>query len=197
MARLTAVVSQASPAAFPFTVHEVVAMGRFAHGAGFGGLDAPDARRWTGPGRHRHRPPGAAAGHALSGGELQRVLLARALAQETPVLLLDEATSHLDLEHRLAIGALLRRRNRETGVTVLQVSHDLDLAAETSHRLLLLSAEGRAVALGTPDEVLTPAHLARAFRVEVRVEPNPYTGAPRVLPVLGADPCRYPAAAGD
>ena len=184
MARLAAVVSQASPAAFPFTVYEVVAMGRFAHGAGFGGLDgegrkAVERALAAADIAHLARRPAT----ALSGGELQRVLLARALAQETPVLLLDEATSHLDLEHRLAIGALLRRRNRETGVTVLQVSHDLDLAAETSHRLLLLSPEGRVVALGLPGEVLTSANLAQAFRVEVRVEPNPYTGAPRVLPL--------------
>ena len=184
MARLAAVVPQAAPAAFPFSVYEMVAMGRFAHSGTFTGLDA-DGRKTVERALaaadivHLARRPAT----ALSGGELQRVLLARALAQRAPVLLLDEATSHLDLDHRLAIGELLLRLNREEGVTVIQVSHDIDLAAETSHRLLLLSREGRPAALGTPGEVLTSANLAQVFRVEVKVEPNPYTGAPRVLPV--------------
>lgn len=181
MARLAAVVPQAAPAAFPFSVYEVVAMGRFAHGGGLDGAGrkAVEAALADADIAHLARRPAT----ALSGGELQRVLLARALAQQTPVLLLDEATSHLDLDHRLAIGELLRRRNRQLGTTVLQVSHDLDLTAETSHRLLLLSGEGEVVALGPPGEVLTAANLARVFRVEVKVEPNPYTGAPRVLPL--------------
>jgi iron complex transport system ATP-binding protein len=122
----------------------------------------------------------------LSGGELQRVLLARALAQQTPVLLLDEATSHLDLDHRLEISGLLVRLNREAGLTIVQVSHDLDLAAETSDRILLLHAEGRPAIIGTPVEVMTPDHLREVFRVEVAVETNPYSGAPHVYPVSRA-----------
>jgi cobalamin transport system ATP-binding protein len=189
MARLAAVVPQAAPAAFPFSVYEMVAMGRFALGGAFASLDAEGrkavekALTATDIVHLAHR-----SATDLSGGELQRVFLARALAQQTPVLLLDEATSHLDLDHRLAIGNLLRRLNRENATTIIQVSHDLDLAAETSHRLLLLSQEGRAVALGSPDEVLNAQNLARVFQVEVKVEPNPYTGAPRVLPLSRPEP---------
>ncbi|NOQ52868.1 MAG: ABC transporter ATP-binding protein, partial [Desulfuromonadaceae bacterium] len=93
------------------------------------------------------------------------------------------ATSHLDLDHRLEIAELLVRLNREQGITVVQVSHDLDLAAETSHRILLLAADGTPTALGSPTEVFTPANLRQVFRVEVKVESNPYTGAPRAYPV--------------
>ncbi|MCF6179209.1 MAG: ABC transporter ATP-binding protein [Geopsychrobacter sp.] len=120
---------------------------------------------------------------ALSGGELQRVFLARALAQETPVLLLDEASSHLDLDHRLEFTELLIRLNRAEGTTVIQVSHDLDQAAEISRRILLLDDNGTVTALGVPPEVYTPAHLRRAFRVEVMVDTNPHTGTPRTYPL--------------
>jgi len=183
MARLAAVVPQSSTPSFPFPVREAVAMGRFARGLGLGG-----------PSREDRRAVDLALALTdtlhlaerrvteLSGGEYQRVILARALAQEAPTLLLDEATSHLDLDHRLDVADLMVRLNRERGTTIVQVSHDLDLASETSHRLLLLDGEGAPVALGPPEEVLTPMNLRRAFRVEVRVEPNPFTGAPRVLP---------------
>ena len=76
---------------------------------------------------------------ALAGGERQRALLARALAQEPRVLLLDEPTSHLDLWHQRHLVGLLRRLNRERGMTVVFVSHDLNLAGDLAHRLLLLS----------------------------------------------------------
>lgn len=180
MAQLTAVVPQSTQVLFPYPVRELVAMGRFARQSGFMGSAAVDRK---------------AVNNALaltdtlhlekrlitdlSGGELQRVVLARALAQETPVLLLDEATSHLDLDHRLEIAELLTRLNREQGITVVQVSHDLDQAAEISHRILLLTGNGTAAALGSPTEVYTPANLRRVFRVEVKIATNPYSGAPQ------------------
>ncbi len=184
MARLAAVVPQTAVPSFPYVAREVVAMGRYARGHGLGGPTRADRRAvdlalaMTDTLHLADRRV-----TELSGGEYQRIVLARALAQEAPVLILDEATSHLDLDHRLDVADLLGRLNREQGTTVLQVSHDLDLASETSHRLLLLDRDGGAVALGPPAAVLTPANLRHAFRVEVRVEPNPYTGAPRVLPV--------------
>ncbi|TYO97703.1 iron complex transport system ATP-binding protein [Geothermobacter ehrlichii] len=184
MARLAAVVPQSPQVPFPYPVRELVAMGRFARRAGFFGATQADRRAvekamaLTDTLQLAERQV-----TDLSGGELQRVLLARALAQQSPVLLLDEATSQLDLDHRLEIAELLVRLNREQGTTVIQVSHDLDLAAETSHRILLLAGDGMPVALGTPVEVFTSANLRRAFRVEVKVERNPYTGAPRAYPV--------------
>lgn len=175
IARRVAVVAQAAPAPFAYRVREVVAMGGYARGER---VAVDRVLALTDILHLADRPV-----TALSGGELQRVFTARALAQSTPALFLDEATSHLDLDHRWEIADLVVRRNREEGTTVVQVSHDLDLAAETSHRLLVLSGHGTVVALGAPAEVLTPTILRQVFRVEVRVEANPYTGAPRVLPV--------------
>jgi iron complex transport system ATP-binding protein len=102
---------------------------------------------------------------ALSGGETRRVFLARALAQEAEIWLLDEPTAGLDPRHRLEFLEVLRRNHRERGGTVLLVTHELDLAAELSDRVLLLR-RGRALAQGTPGEVLTPENLRRAFDVE-------------------------------
>lgn len=184
MALRAAVVPQSLPLPFPFPVRDMVMMGRFAHRGGFAGPAADDSRAVeramavTDTLNLFDRPV-----TDLSGGELQRVLLARALAQQTPVLLLDEATSHLDLDHRLEITELLVRLNREQQLTVIQVSHDLDLAAETSDRILLLGADGRPATIGPPAEVMTAENLKDVFRVEVKVEANPYTGAPHIYPV--------------
>lgn len=189
VARRVAVVPQATAPTFPYRVEEVVALGRFARREGLGGLaaggsaaDRAAVERALDLTETSHLRSRVVT--ELSGGELQRVVLARALAQEPECLLLDEATSHLDLDHRLGVAELLGRLNRDEGLTVVQVSHDLDLAAETSHRLLLLAADGSPAALGEPDEVLTAEHLRAVFRVDVRVDPNPYTGRPRVLPLL-------------
>ncbi|MGH9303105.1 MAG: ABC transporter ATP-binding protein, partial [Acidimicrobiales bacterium] len=104
----------------------------------------------------------------LSGGELQRVVLARALAQETPVLLLDEPTSALDLGRRIDALALVDEARRERGLTVVSAMHDLTLAGQFSDRLVLIS-EGRIVLSGTPAEVLTEDALSRYFGGPVRV----------------------------
>ncbi|NOY13049.1 MAG: ABC transporter ATP-binding protein [Deltaproteobacteria bacterium] len=184
MAQQVAVVPQSTQTPFSYPVREIVAMGRFARQSGFFGTTAGDRRavdmalEVTDTVHLARRPV-----TDLSGGELQRVLLARALAQQTPVLLLDEVTSHLDIDHRLEIAELLVRLNREQGTTVVQVSHDLDQAAEISERILLLGRNGTPEALGSPMEVYTSANLRRVFRVEVKVDCNPYTGTPRVYPV--------------
>jgi iron complex transport system ATP-binding protein len=184
MAKLAAVVPQSSETAFPFTVLEMVTMGRFACQTGLFGNDRNErkavekAMALTDTLHLAERKS-----TDLSGGELQRVILARALAQEAPLLLLDEASSHLDLEHRLEFSELLVRLNLELGTTVVQVSHDLDLTAEISHRILLLDNSGSIVALGKPNEVFTSENLRKVFRVETKIENNPYTGAPRAYPV--------------
>jgi cobalamin transport system ATP-binding protein len=181
LARMAAVVPQSTPVHFPFPVRELVMMGRYARQAGWWGASATDhqaverALAVTDTLHLAERPV-----TQLSGGEHQRVLLARALAQETPLLLLDEATSHLDLDHRLEMADLLVRLNREQGTTVVQISHDLDLAAEISQRVLLMNRCGEVMALGQPHEVFTSDHIRQVFRVEVQIETNPYSGAPRL-----------------
>jgi iron complex transport system ATP-binding protein len=104
----------------------------------------------------------------LSGGELQRVVLARALAQDAPVLLLDEPTSALDLGRRVDALELVDELRRERGLTVLSAMHDLTLAAQFADRLVLL-ADGRIVAAGDPIEVLDEDVLSRCFGGRVRV----------------------------
>lgn len=98
----------------------------------------------------------------LSGGQLQRVLVARALAQDTPILLVDEPTSSLDPEHQVAVFELLRRAVEEEGKSAIVVTHDLNLAGQFATRLALLDA-GRIAAEGAPDEVLVPEVLEPVY----------------------------------
>ncbi|SEG85661.1 iron complex transport system ATP-binding protein [Nonomuraea solani] len=119
----------------------------------------------------------------LSGGERQRVVLARALAQEAPVLLLDEPTTALDLGHQQQVLELVDRLRRADGLTVVTTLHDLTVAGLYADALLLL-AEGRAVAAGTPAQVLTEALVGRHFDAHVKIEPGP-DGRPVVHLVRG------------
>ncbi len=116
----------------------------------------------------------------LSGGERQLASIARALAQEPLLLLLDEPTSHLDITHQAQILALIRRLNRDLGLTVLMVLHDLNLASEYCSRLLLLN-NGSIYRLGTPEEVLTYRTIEEVYRTVVIVEKNPLSGKPHVF----------------
>ena len=116
----------------------------------------------------------------LSGGEQQRAVLARALAQQPRVLLLDEPTASLDLGHAQQVLDLLDRLRRQDGLTVLSTLHDLTLAGQYADRLTLLS-EGRVAAHGTPAEVLTPAALHTHYGARAQVVTGP--DGPAVLPV--------------
>ncbi len=117
----------------------------------------------------------------LSSGEQQRVNLARAIAQQAPVILLDEPTSALDIGHQELVMSVLRRLASE-GVAVIAVLHDLNLAAAHAGRVLLL-AEGKAVALGTPREVFTAARLTNAYAEPMEVIDHPFRDCPLVLTI--------------
>jgi iron complex transport system ATP-binding protein len=108
----------------------------------------------------------------LSGGERQRAFLALALAQNPRVLLLDEPTTFLDVRYQLELLELLTRLNRDRGLSIITVLHELDLAARYSHRLALIQ-DGRTIEVGTPDTVLTPENLRRAFGIEAIVLSTP------------------------
>lgn len=116
---------------------------------------------------------------AMSGGQRQRVLLAKVLAQQTPLLFLDEPATGLDIFYQEEIFRFSRELC-QAGKTTLMVVHELGLAAKFCSRLILVG-EGRVVADGTPDEVLTPENLSRAYEVPVRVVKNPLTGTAEVF----------------
>lgn len=123
----------------------------------------------------------------ISGGELQRGMLALALAQNSPVMLLDEPTSNLDLSHQSKMmNLIVNSHESRLGPTVIAI-HDLTLAARYSSRMILVS-EGKVFADGTPEEVLTPANIKEAYGAEVAIIPHPEGGSPVVLPVFNSYP---------
>ena len=117
----------------------------------------------------------------LSGGEQQRVLLARALAQSTPILLLDEPTSHLDLHHQVGLLELVRTLAHDDKLAVLVALHDLNLASRYADRVALM-VDGQVRAQGSPVEVLRPELISEAYHLPVQVIPNPLDQSPLVLP---------------
>lgn len=181
LARSVGAVPQSEPLAFPMTVRELVAMGRYPH---LGSLRAEgpedraairDALERCDVGRLEGRDL-----DTLSGGELQRVRIARALAQEPRALALDEPTSSLDIRHEMTILRLLRD-SADRGMTVLLITHNLNMAARFADRLLLLDG-GSTAAVGTVDEVIRSEVLERVYRWPVAVDRDPTTGALQVTP---------------
>ena len=171
-ARLVAVVPQARHLPPMFTVRQAVALGRTAYLSWLGTLGESDYAAVERALAQTDLLPLAdrLLGH-LSGGEQQRVLLARALAQETPILLLDEPTTHLDLRHQANILGLVRRLSRERRMAVLMVMHDLNLASRFADRLALF-AEGRVVSVGDPAAVLTAEAVLRVYGIPVEIWRN-------------------------
>ncbi len=186
VARTVALVPQETQQIFPFTVMETVLMGRYPHhqsgtwSVGFGWESIEDlavARRVMEYADITHLVHRVVTD--LSGGERQRCLIARALAQEPQILLLDEPTSFLDLQHQIEICTIMRRLKHERGLTVILVSHDLNLASQCCDRILMLK-EGRLFRLGTPDEVICRDLIKAVYGCEVLVDRHPESRVPRV-----------------
>ena len=181
LAQTMAVVPQNSSLPEAFTVLEVVLMGRTPHLAWLQSEGAKDfqvaqqAMELTDTWEFAQRRVGE-----LSGGERQRVLIARALAQESQVLLLDEPTAHLDLAHQGAVLDLVSRLNREEGITVLAVFHDLNLASQYCSRLIMLH-QGRVYAQGSPQEVITAENLSAVYGAQLLVMAHPENRLPVTL----------------
>jgi iron complex transport system ATP-binding protein len=117
----------------------------------------------------------------LSGGEQQRVLLARALAQDAPILLLDEPTTHLDLEHQSSLLNLISELALHKKLAILMALHDLNAAGQYANRVALL-LKGQLYALGSPSEVLTSENLSSAYNLSVKVVPHPDYDSPLIIP---------------
>jgi len=185
LARAVGVVAQAESIAFPLTVRELVGMGRYPHLGALGAEGEAD-RRAVARALELCDVEDLAPRDVttLSGGELQRVRIARALAQEPRALVLDEPTASLDIRHEMGILELLRR-SADGGMTVLVVTHGLDMAARFADRMLLL-ARGTVAAEGPPAEVLRSETLERVYRWPIAVTPDPTTGDPRVTPLRSA-----------
>ena len=180
LARTVAFVPHTIPVDFPFTVKEVVLMGRSPY-LGMLGLEqqrdleiARQAITFTEIEHLVHRKL-----DQLSGGEQQRVFIARAICQQPQIILLDEPTASLDLSHQVRLMDLMEKLKQEQGVTVVMVSHDLNLAAMYGDRLLLIK-DGGIVHIGTPDEVLTFQTLEEVYGCTLLVDNSPLGKIPRV-----------------
>jgi ABC-type cobalamin/Fe3+-siderophores transport system ATPase subunit len=181
LARVVGVVPQREENLFPQRVHETVLLGRYPHLSLFGGVRTADraaveraliacdtvdlADRWL---------------WTLSGGEYQRVRLARALAQEPRLLVLDEPTASLDLRHEMELFELVRDLVDGHGLAALLITHHVNLAARFADQVLIL-AEGQAVAHGAPGDVLTRETVERVFSWPVAIQP--FDGRPQMIPL--------------
>ena len=182
LARLVAVVPQREEAAFPARVRDYVALGRYPH-----------LGLWRAPAEDDDRAVDQALAQAgiedladrdtdaLSGGEWQRVRIARALAQKTPALVLDEPTTFLDVAHEMAIFELLSSLAR-SGLAVLLVSHQLNLVARFADTIVLLD-QGKVATSGAPAEVMNATLLESVYRWPVVITRDPAIGAPALVPL--------------
>lgn len=186
IARSAAVLPQREESAFPLGVREYVALGRF-----------PQLGLWKSRGAGDETAIDSAISRAgvqsladrrtdeLSGGEWQRVRLARALAQESPALIVDEPTTFLDIAHEMAIFELLASL-AESGLAVLVVSHQLDLVGRFADEIVLLD-KGKVAAQGAPESVMRPDLLERVFEWPMAVSRDPSSGRPAPYPLRSAN----------
>ena len=185
LAREAGVVTQSESVAFPITVRELVAMGRYPYLGALQSETLSDREAISAAMRMCDVENLAQRlMSTLSGGEVQRTRVARALAQEPNILVLDEPTASLDVRHEMEILELLRT-SADRGMTIFLITHHLDLAARFADRMLLLD-RGRVAAEGEPREVLREETLQRVYEWPISVSDDPATGVPRVTPLSTA-----------
>lgn len=199
LARSMGVVAQEYAFSYPFTVREIVLMGRYAHMSHLGFESSHDmevALRSMCSTDTEHLADRKF--HELSGGERQRVIIARALAQEPQIILFDEPTAFLDIRHQIEFFDFIWELNRNTGVTIVAVSHDINLAAQYCEKMILVS-NGRVFKMGRPDEVVTEDSVFQVYGKRVLLDRNPLTGRPRITLLSQKEAfrkCRRQPAAG-
>ena len=180
LAREVAMVAQEQHFRFSFSCIEVVLMGRFPHLRRMQFEDHNDLKIAMEALKATHALEFAERSiHDLSGGEKQRVLIARALAQEPRVILLDEPTSFLDLKFKREVFRLIESLSKEKGLGVAIVSHDIDLVAQYCSRIILLK-DGTVYRTGDPDSVINAENIEDVYECPVLVDRNPLSGRPRV-----------------
>lgn len=183
IARNIGVVPQISSVSFPFTVFDIVLMGRYPHTKRFTGETEKDIAitqhclELTGIKYLSSRPV-----TEISGGEYQKVIIARALAQEPKILLLDEPTLHLDISHQIEILDLVRNLAQEKKLVIVIVLHDLNLAVRYSDRILILN-KGKIFASGTPEEVINADNIREVYGVEVEINRSDREGYLNIVPL--------------
>jgi len=181
--RIMALVPQDTVIDYDFTVEEIVMMGRYPYKGRFERESDKDRSitkevlELTNTYYLRKRPI-----TEISGGERQRVIIARALAQEPSIILLDEPTSNLDINHQIEILNLLKDLNRNKKTTVVLVIHDINLAARYSDEIILLH-EGRVLGQGSPEKIITKSKIEKVYKMEVAIEKNKFTKAIYVTPL--------------
>lgn len=183
LSQIMAIVPQHIEVGFPFTVADTVIMGRSPH-LGILGMEgendfhiAEEAMKFTDVSHLTDRKL-----FQLSGGELQRVIIARAICQQPEIILLDEPTTALDPSHQLKIMDLMEKFRREHGTTIIMVSHDLNLASMYGDRVLLLKS-GRVVKTGDPKSVLNKELLEDSYGCRIQIDESPLGGVARVTPI--------------
>ena len=180
-AREIAVLPQLLQIVFPYRVDDFIALGRLPHLGRLESLKNSDkeiinqAIKRTNIEELQDRLI-----TEVSGGELQRILLAQALAQQPKLLLLDEPTTHLDIGHQVEVMDLIKQLNQQEKLTIMMVLHDLNLAGEYCDRLILMN-QGRIHSIGTPAEVLTYQNIEAVYHTVVVVRENPISGKPYVI----------------
>lgn len=169
LAKSMAVVHQTQPNDFDFTVEDVVLMGRYPH-----------LNRFQSEGEADYKIAEEAMGHTsvthlrdknikqISGGERQRVMIARALTQETDTLLLDEPISHLDIKYQLDVLKVCRKLSTEKQMTVVTTLHDINMASRFSDYIILMKS-GEIIEMGTPMEVINKENIKRVYEVDVEI----------------------------
>ena len=189
MAKRLSVVPQNTNIEFGFTVTDIVLMGRSPYMRRFESESNQDleiaemAMRATNTWHLRDKRI-----NEISGGERQRVIVARALAQDTDIMLLDEPVSQLDIHHQIELMETIHALIKTRGMTVVSVMHDLNLAAQYSDFIILMN-EGKVVCQGTPHEVITKENIREVYKLEGYIVNNPITGKPYIIHVKKCDPC--------
>ena len=182
-AKIIAVVPQEYSIDFKFNAFDIVMMGRNPHMYNKKGMEnnnfeiVQEAMLMTNTWKLKD-----SIYNELSGGEKQRVIIARAIAQQTKVILLDEPTSHLDIHHQLEIMELIRMLNVKKNITIIAVLHDLNLAARFSHRLILLN-DSKVMVDGTPEEVIDKKYLSKVYKMEMIIRENKVISAMEIVPL--------------